>query len=116
MSNKHHPQPVDPQKISELLARASSDLDDNTLAALRRARNLALEHQTSREPALALPAGHGLHWLVPHTPHQWAATAILLIAILVGGVGYWHHATELELSHLDVAILTDELPMEIFVD
>lgn len=109
-------QDIAPERIARLLTRATQQLDENTVAALRRARNIALERQSPGKPVFALSTGHGTHWLTPHSAHQWLAIAILLAAILLGGVGYWKHAHENDLSHLDAAILTDELPLEVFID
>ena len=105
-----------PEAIAKLLTRAAQQLDGSTIAALRQARNVALQRQSLRKPVLSLSTGHGMHWLVPHSAHQWAAVVILLAATLVGGVNYWQHTQERELIHLDVAILTDDLPLELFVD
>jgi len=107
---------IAPERIARLLTQAAQQLDDNTVAALRRARDIALERQSQSKPAFVLSAGHGMRWLAPHSAHQWAATIILLVAILFGGFGYWQHAHENELAHLDAAILTDDLPLEVFVD
>ena len=114
--NTTNPHDITPEAIAGLLTRATEQLDDNTVAALRRARNLALEKQALGQPAFALSAGPHIHWPIPHTTQQWMAMAALLVAVLAGGVGYWHHAHEREMSHLDIAILTDDLPMEIFID
>lgn len=111
-----NPHDITPEAIAGLLTHATERLDDDTLAALRRARNLALKRQILNQPAFTLSTGHGIHWPAPHTPHQWMAMAVLLIALLAGGISYWHHTYEHEMSHLDVAILTDDLPMEIFID
>ncbi len=114
--NIANPNDISPEAIAGLLARAADQLDEGTVAALRRARDLALEKQSLRQPAFMLSSGHGLHWPVPRTATQWVAAAILLIAAIAGGVNYWHHAHERAMSHLDVAILTDDLPMEVFLD
>lgn len=111
-----NPHDMTPEAIARLLTRATEQLDDDTVAALRRARNFALKRQTLNQPVFALSTGHDIHWPIPHTPHQWMAMAVLLIVMLAGGIGYWHHAQEYEMSHLDIAILTDDLPMEIFID
>ena len=107
---------INPKHIARLLTRAAQQLDDNTAAALRRARNVALERQSQSKPVFVLNTGHGMRWLMPHSAHQWLATIILLAAILFGGLSYWHHAQENDLAHLDTAILTDDLPLEVFVD
>lgn len=107
---------IAPERIAQLLTRAAQRLDDNTATALRRARNVALERQSLSSPVFALSTGHGARWLMPHSAQQWGAVITLLIAILFGWSNYWHHAQENDLSHLDIAILTDDLPLEVFVD
>ena len=107
---------IPPEHIARLLTRATQLLDDGTVTALRRARNIALERQSLSKPVFALSTGHGVHWLMPHSAQQWTATVILIVAILFGGASYWQHLHENELSHLDTAILTDDLPLEVFID
>ena len=109
-------QPLTMESIAKLLTQATQQLDTNTVDALRRARNVALEKQLQKKPVFALNTEHGAHWLIPHSTHQWVAAIILLVAILFGGVNYWQHTQEHELAHLDTAILTDDMPLEIFVD
>lgn len=107
---------ITPERVAQLLTRAAQGLDDNTAAALRRARNAALERQSQSKPVFMLSTGHSMRWLVPHSTHQWVATIILLVAVLFGGLSYWQHTQENDLGHLDAAILTDDLPLEVFVD
>jgi len=109
-------QDIAPEQITRLLTYAANQLDGDTLAALRRARHIALERQSQRRPVLALSTEHGTRWLTPHSTHQWIAAAILLVTILFGGLNYWQHMKESEQGRLDTAILTDELPLEVFVD
>lgn len=110
------PPDIAPERIAQLLICAAQQLDDNTVAALRRARGIALERQSLSKPVFVLSTGYGIRWLLPHSAHQWVATIILLAAMLFGGVSYWQHAHENALAHLDAAILTDDLPLEVFVD
>lgn len=114
MKNNTPPPEATPKYIARLLTRASERLDDDTLARLRRARSKALQRQAVADPAFSLTTGHHIHWPLPHAIPQWV-TAILLAAVIAGGVTYWRHTQE-EMSHLDVAILTDDMPMEVFVD
>jgi hypothetical protein len=44
------------------------------------------------------------------------AAVVLLLVIVAGATSYWDHSREYEMSHLDLAILTDDLPIEVFVD
>lgn len=109
-------QPITKEAIGKLLTCAAQQLDSGTVTALRRARDVALERQLQKKHVFALSTGHGTHWLMPHSTHQWVAIAILLITILFGGVNYWHHSQEHDLGHLDTEILIDDLPLEVFVD
>lgn len=112
----HDPQDIDPERIAELLTISAKRLDANTAEALRRARHKALDRQMVRAPSFVLDGRHGLHWPIPHTPRQWAA-ATLLLAVVAASTGYWQHLHKHEtMAHLDVAILTDDMPMEVFVD
>lgn len=116
--NTHSPnnnsRDIAPEHIARLLTRAAQQLDDDTVAALRRARNVALQRQSLSRPVFALSTAHSIRWLMPHSTQQWVAAIILFVAILFGGLSYWQH--ENDLSHLDTAILTDDLPLEVFVD
>ena len=112
----HDRQDIDPERIAGMLTLAAEQLDSNTVEALRRARHAALDRQVVRASAYALDGKHGLHLPVPHTPRQWAAAALLL-AVVAGSTGYWQHLRKHEMmAHLDVAILTDDMPLEVFVD
>ncbi|MCX7193632.1 MAG: DUF3619 family protein [Proteobacteria bacterium] len=104
-------QKLDHQQIAKLLTQGSEQLDAQILSSLREARILALHKQRVAEPVFSLSAiGHRAH--MPHTPQQWVATTILLAAIAVGAFGYWQNSQ----VPVDIDILTDELPIEVFVD
>ncbi len=110
-----------PESIAKLLNRSVDELDTDTTDKLRRARNIALSRKPAHNAVLALSSGNTAHMLIPHTTQQWFATVILLAALLVSLASYWHHAAEpdstyQDMSRLDLAILTDDLPMEIFLD
>ena len=109
-------QPLAVEAIAKLLTRATQQLDTGTVTALQRARNIALGRQLQKKHVFALSTGQGAHWLMPHSTHQWVAVAILLVAMLFGGITYVHHTQEHDLAHLDAEILTDDLPLEVFVD
>ena len=109
-----------PQQVKHLLNRSLSQLDQPTLGRLHDAREKALARYDahSTAPAFAwagLWTDHhhaaGLH----HKSHFWAA-AVLLVAILFSCTAYWHHTTDHDVSDVDIAILTDDLPIEIYVD
>ncbi|MFZ5502123.1 MAG: DUF3619 family protein [Pseudomonadota bacterium] len=118
MNTDNRPDDFDPKKIAAHLTAASKLLDENTLSALQRGRNRALEKQLRHRPVVALSTGHHEHHWMPHTMQQWLLASAIVLAILVGSMSYWHHAPEpsQDSYRLDIAILTDDLPMDVFID
>jgi hypothetical protein len=106
---------LDTNKIAQLLTYSSRQLNEATLSALAIARHNALQRHTTHSPVYTLTTGRLTQSLIPHSAQQWMATG-LLAAMLVIGAGYWQHAQEQQINDLDVAILTDDLPIEVFVD
>lgn len=106
---------LDPGKIAHLLTQGARQLDAATLSVLAGARQNALKRQSAHAPVFTLAAGRWTHTLIPHSAQQWLFT-VVLVAVFVFAGGYWHHAQEQQISELDVAILVDELPIEVFVD
>jgi hypothetical protein len=102
-------------QIAKLLTHGTQQLDDNIVSSLRNAREAALQKQRVHAPVFALSAtGHHLH--LPHSPRHWLAAAILLAALLIGAASYLNNAQELPGNPLDIAILTDDIPLEAFID
>lgn len=106
---------LDPRKIAQLLTLSARQLDERTLSALHSARQLALKRQAVRAPVFTLSTGRGTHNLIPESAQQWVVAG-LLVAMLIVGTSFWHHIQEQQIDELDVAILTDDLPIEVFVD
>lgn len=102
------------EQIKQVLNRSLTRLDQPALARLRDARAQALARYDAHcaAPAFAL-AGHW-HAASSHRKSHYLAGAVLLAALLFGGVSYWHH--EHDVSEVDIAILTDDLPIEMYVD
>jgi Protein of unknown function (DUF3619) len=105
----------DPDKIAKMLTLSVQQLDDGTLSALRDARQLALKRQAARTSVLALNTGRETHSLIPDSIQHWVIAG-LLVAMLIVGMNFWHNLQEQQTDELDVAILTDDLPIEVFVD
>jgi len=106
---------LDPGKITQLLTLSTRQLDENTLSALNNARQLALKRQAVHAPVFALNTGRETHRLIPDSIQQWVVAG-LLVAMLIAGTSFWNHVQEQQIDELDVAILTDDLPIEVFVD
>lgn len=103
-------------KITQLLTQSTQRLDAPTLSALGRARQTALEQQALKSPAYELAfAGRWSHRLASPATMRWLVAG-LLAATMVTMASYYHHTQEQQIGELDVAILTDELPLEVFVD
>ena len=112
---KNHTRHISHRQIADLLTHSTEQIDESVLASLSQARCAALQKQRAHAPAFSLStAGHHLH--MPHTTGQWLAAAILLATLMVGVTSYWHHSQELQINHLDIQILTDDMPMEVFID
>jgi hypothetical protein len=115
-SKKNNALDMTPDSVAQLLTLATQRMDHKTLDALRRARNTALDKQLLPEPVFTLSTGHNLRWLIPHTPNQWIGTVLLVVIMFYGGITYIQQETDNEIGHLDAAILSDDMPLEVFID
>lgn len=109
-----------PEQIKPLLNRSLARIDQPTLARLREARTQALERfdAQSTAPAFAWAGSGTNHRHATHSQHKfhyWAAI-VLLVAVMFSCTAYWQHTTDHDVSDVDIAILTDELPIEVYVD
>jgi hypothetical protein len=109
------------QSIKQLLNRSSAELGQPTLARLRDARMQALERFDARStvPAFAWAgsaSSHSGHAGDFHHKSRFWATAVLLAALLFSGVNYLQHLADHDNSDVDIAILTDDLPIDVYVD
>jgi hypothetical protein len=107
--------------IKNLLNTSTTQLNPATLEKLRGARSHAVEQQRTQAtaPVLAWLSNHGsrngsfnlsksINWIV----------AAVFVASLISGASLWHDYTseEHEISELDIAILTDDLPIHVYLD
>jgi len=106
------------KSIKELLDQSAANLNVRTVDELRAVRGKALErHQAMQHfPVRAWLAQHGiLSWPKHHSPANWGFALILLVCVL-GTAGYMNHANDHDNSEIDIAILTDDLPVDAYVD
>ncbi len=106
--------------IRQQLNCSSAKLDQPTLMRLKGARVQALARFDARNSSrsfvwISALAGLG-HDTKFHRHNYYWATVLLCIALLCGGIGYWQNVTEHDSSDLDIAILTDDLPIEAYVE
>ena len=109
-----------PEQVKQLLNRSLAQIDQRALAHLRDARTKALARYDahSAAPAFALAglwAGHRQTADQHHKSLHWVAI-VLLVAFMFSCTAYWHHMTDHDVSDVDIAILTDDLPIEVYVD
>ncbi len=106
--------------IKELLDISTRQIAPDTLEKLRSARTRALGHQrvSSSIPVLAwLGPISGKNNTNPMSKLSNLAIIILFVACLISGATFWHsYSTEREIGDLDVAILTGDLPIHVYLD
>lgn len=105
--------------IRRALDRSSAGINQNALAKLRGARERALAHYDARQKAPVFAwAGVGGQSHADGSRRSvfyWLA-ALLLAASLFGVSSYWQSVQEHEIAEVDMAILTDDMPMDVYVD
>lgn len=116
MKQTHIDENIQAKRMIGLLDDSLDRLEPNIVEALKACRLRALQHQRNK-PAFwfgisALP----LRWpFAAQHPHL-LATLPLLLVLGIGSLTYWKQESHHDSSHVDVAILTDDMPMEVFVD
>jgi hypothetical protein len=107
------------KEIGQLLNRSTAQLDQGTLNKLQSARRSALQHQQREQqaPVMAWLTQHGVihHHSSPYHRAFNFGMATLLAAILLGGALYLQQQY-LEHDDVDIAILTDDLPIDVYLD
>jgi len=108
--------------IKRLLNQSVAQMDDATIESLRTARNRTLESHRSLQhaPVLAWLNHHGVWVGSPSNNHKhrsWAL-ALVLAACLLTAAAYMQQLNEHEHDHseIDIAILTDDLPVDAYVE
>lgn len=103
-------------EIGGLLNRSANQLDGSTLNSLRKARQQALHSQRVEAPLWVSQNGllHG-QLLLSQRALNWVIVAVVA-SLLVINLTYWDRTYEHDHSDVDIAILTDDLPVDMFVD
>ncbi|MEJ1959229.1 MAG: DUF3619 family protein [Nitrosomonadales bacterium] len=107
------------ESIRQLLNHSTAKLDQSTLAGLSVARKEALQQHEARSsvPAFAwagLPNGFGNPGVAHPNRYYWAAI-VLIAACLFSSAAYWQQSVQHDID-VDLAILTDDLPVDVYVD
>lgn len=102
--------------VGRLLDRSASQLNRSTLNDLHSARQRALQQQRVSVSTWVSRNGtlHG-HLHLSQRALNWIIAAIVA-SLLVINLTYWDHTFEHDHSDIDIAILTDDLPVDMYVD
>lgn len=104
------------KEIGRLLNQGANQLERSTLNGLRKARKQALHNQRVEAPIWVNQNGvlqgqlqlsqRALNWII----------VAVVASLLVINLTYWDRTYEHDHSDVDIAILTDDLPVDMFVD
>ena len=107
------------KEITRLLDRGLDDIGQDTLQRLQAARRASLENCQISETRVATGGGTSAH--SGHDRHHFNAGRILsLFALLLAlaGIAYWQTPLQQgdDIADLDIMVLTDELPVDAYLD
>jgi hypothetical protein len=108
-------------KVRQALDHSVSRMDQATLARLGAARGMAMQrfdaHQAAPAYAWAgLSSRFGFASGARRRLYYWLA-ALLLVAAAVNGIAYWQqHVQDNDDVEADIAILTDDMPIDVYLD
>jgi hypothetical protein len=106
----------DAQWVRRALECSAAHLEAPALARLRDARMLAMGRFEARRSVPGFVWAHNGRHALPQQTYYRAAAAFCAV-LLLGGVAWWQQqAAEHDESDTDIAILTDDLPMDVYVE
>jgi len=103
---------VNHKEIAHLLDRSANRMDRNTVTTLQHARHMALQHQ--RVTASIWQNWDGV--LFGHRRALSWGIATIVATLLLVNLTVWQHSSDNNRGHIDIAILTDEMPVDVYVD
>ena len=104
------------KEIGRLLDRSADQLDRATLNSLHASRQFALQNQ--RAPTSNWVNRNGLlhgHLQLSAQTFNWIVAAVVAV-LLVINLAYWDRMAAHDHSDIDIAILTDDLPVDVYVN
>ena len=109
---------INHRKIKYLLNRSAMRIEAPVLQRLHLARTQALMRYDSRRSSPVWAWAGNFTWssnVSPQKIHFWTAT-VLIVIFLLGASTYLSQAAGSDTSDVDIAILTDDLPMHVYID
>ncbi len=103
--------------IGSLLNQATGQLDRSTLNGLHAARKKAIKNQRIAAESLWVSQNGLLHGRLQLSQRalNWIIVAVVA-SLLAINLAYWERTYDRDHSDIDIAILTDDLPVDMFVE
>jgi type VI protein secretion system component VasF len=107
---------LDRKELAHLLDRSADQLEHGTLDELRASRLQALQHQRVA-PSIRMSRDGALFGHLPLSRRalSWVVAAIAA-TVLLANLAFQQQSHEHNHGNIDIAILTDDLPVDIYVD
>jgi len=105
-----------PRELGQMLDQSLLQIDADTLHRLQQIRSHALAARSqSRSVPLLAAVGQGFQFGGEHRLRYWMASLLLMLTLLAG-MEYWQQNMQPDDAEADIGILTDDLPIEVFVE
>ncbi len=105
-------------KIRKLLNK-NLTLKSDQVERLRAAREQALTHQRTAQPALAMTVSDRVTAVLGGGPGFVSQMAMAVLFLVVGliGITYWNNTQRVaDIEEIDAALLTSDLPIDAYLD
>lgn len=107
---------LDRKALTALLDDSARQLPPSVVSRLSGARQLAVQRQAQHIPLTVRLLQLAPAWSAPLQGHPVGWGMALLAALLLAAFLQWQHLPVHDHSALDLAILTDELPVQMYAD
>ncbi|WP_147071910.1 DUF3619 family protein [Sulfuriferula plumbiphila] len=107
------------RKVIRLVDADINNIRPEVAQRLRQVRELAVAHAQQRRAASFGLSGDALHRASWFSQHRLAGVGVLLVIALLAATGIWQISPkqqEDDVSQIDAALLTDDLPVHAYLD
>ena len=107
------------KKLIHLMDADSNNIRPEVALRLKECREHAVAHARSRRTASFGLSGNALHRTSWFSHHRITVAGVFLIIILLAATGIWQifpKQQEDDVSRIDAALLTDDLPVHAYLD
>ncbi len=107
------------KKVIRLVDADINNIRPEVAQRLRQVREIAVAHAQQRRSARFGLSGNALHHASWFSQHRVTGVGVLLAIVLLAATGIWQISPkqqEDDVSRIDVALLTDDLPVHAYLD